>query len=118
MPQFGVFQSPLDGQAGHGLRQERERQHKRAAQVYLVCLLYGFGLLTVVLVLFLRSQVARRPVQARDRGQAQGELLPHVPRLNTDAPMANAAVLNRALDDVHLRASSSSLWSDTDVMPC
>lgn len=88
------------------LRGERERRERSAAHLYLACMLYGFGLLAVVLALFLRPQPARRPVHALERGQSLGEVKPHVPRLNAEDPMANAAVLRRALDDVVLSRSS------------
>lgn len=64
--------------------------------------LYGVGLLALLLAagLFKRSRPAAPSVHPLVRGLERGELAPSVPRLDPDDPMANAAVLSAALQEV------------------
>jgi len=61
------------------------------------CLTYGFGILLVLLALYLKPVRGLPTVHTLQRGLSRGELGPGIPRLDENDAMANAAVLNAAL---------------------
>jgi hypothetical protein len=71
-----------------------------SAAQHTTCSLYVSGCLLLSLALQVRMEPRANPVRPIDRGRARGELRQGVPRLDPDDPMANAALLKAALDDV------------------
>jgi hypothetical protein len=67
------------------------------AQLYAACTFYGVGLLVLILALSMRVRPVAPPVSALARALDRGEVAPHLPRLDAEDAMANAAVLNAAL---------------------
>ena len=71
-----------------------------SAAHHTTCSLYVSGCLLLSLALQVRMEPRANPVRPIDRGRARGELRQGVPRLDPDDPMANAALLKAALDDI------------------
>lgn len=83
-----------------GTYQAQQSRGHSPAQVALVVLLYGLGALAVILAFALRVRPLEKPVHALARAQHRGEVAPQLPRLDADDAMANAAILNAALQEV------------------
>lgn len=67
---------------------------------HLACSLYVTGILILTVALHIGPEPVASPISPLQRAQARGEIEPGVPRLAPDDPMANAAILMAALDEV------------------
>jgi hypothetical protein len=73
--------------------------HNRTA-ARAACSFYVSGFLVLFAALHIGAEPMKNLIRPLDRGLARGEIRPGVPRLDPDDPMANAAVLMAALDEV------------------
>lgn len=64
------------------------------------CLAYGLGLILLLLAIYVRVPRPTHSVHTLQRGLSRGEVGANVPHLDSNDPMANAAVLNAALAEV------------------
>lgn len=87
--------------------------HSRAryAGARTACGFYLSGFAILFAALHIGAEPARSLVRPLERAQARGEVRPGVPHLDPEDPMANAAVLMAALDDVGYPGLSSGLSS-------